>query len=549
MVLVFAAASAVPVGWVVIPGSDWALSYFSSSFQGFAALLGIALAGTSVNFQLAVQEYGTVIGARLLFSEKSSAWCLVSLALVVALSGLALVLAPLSETVLRLGAVAVFAGSVVAGFQLWQLLRRFSLSLTPRAVVARIVEEWLSRAEEALEGDGQEVVGVMHRLARGGPSVSGEAVEGFADAARRALGAEDALAKWAALRELTRNVLQSEELWQELAARLLDVVYDGIRMQWAGIWSLAGPLADVLADRNRFPAMQRVLRAHLANPFVGFVAVKRTRHAWMQRGSPGGADAEAQRLARVHLASTEAGAALVLFWWRNGQYRAILKVLEGESDILEALPKDEDPRTFVQDLCDGLCLDRQVGPKLMLRTAHLADCEGHAGETEIARLVSLGIVQGYPDGRFRPDDLLTRAEFVTLLVRTLDGPVSYGMMARPKGNSFADGARHWARKAIERSVELSLVGPEDAASGRFHPNRLVRWGELCQMVERGVQSSESVAAASERSSTPGRWSFDGSVVDRHRPDAPIRRADAALVLSHLIDRVDTPSVSSWRDTG
>ena len=35
----------------------------------------------------------------------------------------------------------------------------------------------------------------------------------------------------------------------------------------------------------------------------------------------------------------------------------------------------------------------------------------------VETLSALGIVAGYPDGRFGPDDLITRAEFTTMAVR------------------------------------------------------------------------------------------------------------------------------------
>ena len=47
------------------------------------------------------------------------------------------------------------------------------------------------------------------------------------------------------------------------------------------------------------------------------------------------------------------------------------------------------------------------------------DIEGHWAEDIILRMSSLGIVAGYPDGSFRPDEPLTRAQLASMLVRLL----------------------------------------------------------------------------------------------------------------------------------
>ncbi|HHW26082.1 MAG TPA: S-layer homology domain-containing protein, partial [Firmicutes bacterium] len=47
------------------------------------------------------------------------------------------------------------------------------------------------------------------------------------------------------------------------------------------------------------------------------------------------------------------------------------------------------------------------------------DVEGHWAEKYINSAAAKGWVEGYPDGTFRPDDYITRAEFVTLVNRVL----------------------------------------------------------------------------------------------------------------------------------
>lgn len=42
---------------------------------------------------------------------------------------------------------------------------------------------------------------------------------------------------------------------------------------------------------------------------------------------------------------------------------------------------------------------------------------GHWAQSQIEKWVKQGLAKGYPDGTFRPDNKVTRAEFVTLLNR------------------------------------------------------------------------------------------------------------------------------------
>lgn len=57
-----------------------------------------------------------------------------------------------------------------------------------------------------------------------------------------------------------------------------------------------------------------------------------------------------------------------------------------------------------------------------------------------------GIIKGYPDGSFKPDNLVTRAEAVTMLNRMLNGMLKYNT----NGKVPADTAGHWAEADIAK---------------------------------------------------------------------------------------------------
>jgi len=56
----------------------------------------------------------------------------------------------------------------------------------------------------------------------------------------------------------------------------------------------------------------------------------------------------------------------------------------------------------------------------------LADIVDHWGRGSIRTLAGMGIVSGYPDGRFNPNAGVTRAEFVSMLTR------APGLTAKPE---------------------------------------------------------------------------------------------------------------------
>jgi hypothetical protein len=84
------------------------------------------------------------------------------------------------------------------------------------------------------------------------------------------------------------------------------------------------------------------------------------------------------------------------------------------------------------------------------KAAALTDLKGHWGEGYVTKLINLGGISGYPDGTFRPNNNITRAEFVTIAVRSaLNGNVSK-----------AEGS-HWANGVFESARENQVLLPND----------------------------------------------------------------------------------------
>ena len=83
-------------------------------------------------------------------------------------------------------------------------------------------------------------------------------------------------------------------------------------------------------------------------------------------------------------------------------------------------------------------------------TLPFTDVAGNWPLSEIETLAALGDVTGYPDGTFRPNATITRAEFVAVLVRTLKVPAR-------SGSVFADAKGNWAEGYISTAAADGIV--------------------------------------------------------------------------------------------
>ncbi len=92
----------------------------------------------------------------------------------------------------------------------------------------------------------------------------------------------------------------------------------------------------------------------------------------------------------------------------------------------------------------------------------------------INAVVKAGYMKGYPDGSFKPDKPITRAEFATML--------SHFMSAKTAPNPFTDTKGNWAQEAIDKAYAQGIIkGYED---NTFRPAADVSRAEAVAMVNR-----------------------------------------------------------------
>ena len=95
-----------------------------------------------------------------------------------------------------------------------------------------------------------------------------------------------------------------------------------------------------------------------------------------------------------------------------------------------------------------------------------------------------GWVSGYPDGTFRPDAYITRAEFATIAARFLSDVYA-------GGHRFNDIQGHWAAEYIDRAAAAGWIGGYE--DGSFRPNAYITRAEVATLVNRMLDRAPDVS--------------------------------------------------------
>jgi len=180
--------------------------------------------------------------------------------------------------------------------------------------------------------------------------------------------------------------------------------------------------------------------------------------------------------------------------------------------------------------------------------AYYTDTKGHWAEGGIARATEMGWIKGYPDGRFGPDQAITRAEFATMLSRAL-------ALSAPSGQARIFGDHEsipaYAKPFVTQAAAAGLVmGYED---GTFRPLQRITNAEMTVMLMRVLGYDDrmdtrpslpykdadqipawaypAVAAATEAGIVRGRSG------NRFDPDDHATRAEAVVRILRILDRI------------
>ena len=119
--------------------------------------------------------------------------------------------------------------------------------------------------------------------------------------------------------------------------------------------------------------------------------------------------------------------------------------------------------------------DDKQPANVVAEVPEFTDISGNWAESWIKQAAGLGLVEGY-QGKYRPNDTMTRAEFVTILWRAQGEPA-------PKGKaSFRDLTQNWYLDAVAWAEENNVVN--GMGDGLFAPNASVTREQLVTILHR-----------------------------------------------------------------
>ncbi len=114
-------------------------------------------------------------------------------------------------------------------------------------------------------------------------------------------------------------------------------------------------------------------------------------------------------------------------------------------------------------------------------TKNFSDVTDADQQEAIALLTTLDVVNGYPDGSYKPGNVVTRAEMAKLVISAL----GYGDLATVTTSSYSDiGAASWAQGFVGLADGIGIV--KGYPDGTFRPNNTVTYAEAATMIIRAL---------------------------------------------------------------
>jgi S-layer homology domain/WG containing repeat len=154
--------------------------------------------------------------------------------------------------------------------------------------------------------------------------------------------------------------------------------------------------------------------------------------------------------------------------------------------------------------------------------SNFSDTQNHWAQIAIQELAARNLVSGYPDGQFRPDASLTRAEFAALVQKAFP---DVALMRSPI--EFVDVPQtYWARSAIQTAYRLGFLS---GYPGRvFQPTQSIPRVQVLVALMAGLR----YAVASAAPATLNRYFDDAAQVPNYAVGAIAAAASAYLIVNY-----------------
>lgn len=126
--------------------------------------------------------------------------------------------------------------------------------------------------------------------------------------------------------------------------------------------------------------------------------------------------------------------------------------------------------------------------------AAFSDVTGGWMEQAVGFMAARGIVNGVGDGKYNPGGTVTRAQFVTMLMRMLNVEMTGNWM--PAAPSDAADIPEWAMQSVLKAKAMGML-EEIAADGNFRPNEPITREDMFTITYKAMVAVNMIAAPIE----------------------------------------------------
>ncbi|WP_342423714.1 S-layer homology domain-containing protein [Paenibacillus sp. FSL E2-0178] len=177
---------------------------------------------------------------------------------------------------------------------------------------------------------------------------------------------------------------------------------------------------------------------------------------------------------------------------------------------------------------------------------NVSDLSGNWAKEHISKWMDQGLISGYPDGEFKPDHPVTRAELTVLINR------AFGFTETKKVNFSDISSSKWYYSSILQANAAGYV--QGYADGTFKPDQKINRQEMAVIISKLLKLTASAAAPEFKdiAGSPG-WSksairavseqgiMTGSGDGNFRPLAYATRAETVVILDRALSLLDEDS--------
>ncbi len=169
---------------------------------------------------------------------------------------------------------------------------------------------------------------------------------------------------------------------------------------------------------------------------------------------------------------------------------------------------------YIKEELNGVIGEKYAEPdgRITIKTFSDIDNSGHRENIELA--AELGIINGYADGTFHPNEYVTRAQFITMLYRAAGSPevkLPEGKTEIELGFTDADTINDVYKTAVAWGVQNGIIKGYD--NNTFRPNKEISRAQMATMLYRYLTLEDVWGAAPDEMKEAYDFTDKGDIAD------------------------------------